>query len=397
MILTMVPFLCALLAQDPAALGNEAYVEGRYAEAADYFEKALAKEKTAPLWLALGHASLQAGRWEAAIRAYREAIALKADTADLHRSLGQALAMAGRLDEAIASLRKAGTMDPEGPDSLSIARIQAQREEWLQAEHEIALYLRVSPSSIEAQELLGYVLSRQAKWAEAGAVYRGLSRRRPGEGKYLLAWAQAEASQRRYAEAADVLEVAARLGSADAEALRLLADLYLQQEMHREAAAAYARMLAATKEPRADDFLRLGQAYVRTGEAASARRAFEKARALDPSSSAASLQLGHLAAARGEADLARKDFSEAMKAAQGAEACEALGNFELQQGRFEAAAEAYREALRRGSSTVSAHYNLAFSLHSAGKTDSAILALREALREHPTDDRLRTLFGNVVR
>ena len=55
-----------LLLQDEASLGNKAYLDGRYAEAADHFEKALAveKDRTVPLWIAFGNASAQAGRWE---------------------------------------------------------------------------------------------------------------------------------------------------------------------------------------------------------------------------------------------------------------------------------------------------------------------------------------------
>lgn len=382
--------------QEDAIAGEKAYREGRYGEAADHFEKAVQKDaKTAGLWVALGHASIQAGRPDAAIRAYRQAIALKTDTADVNRSLGQAYALKGRHEEAIASFRKAGQLDPEGNDCLSIARLRAQREEWLLAEHEVSLHLRVAPASIEALELLSYVLVRGGKHEQAGEVYRQLSRRKPLESKYLIAWGQAEASRGRYGEASDILEIASRLGEANPETLRLLADLYLQQQMHREAAAAYARMLAASKEPKADDYLRLGHAYARGGETVSARAAFEKARTLDPALTSATLQLAHLAASRGETDVARKEFEAAVQGSTSPSACEALGDFELKAGDSVRAAAAFAEAIRRGGASGSLRYNHALALHTAGKLDDARSALREALRQAPLDERLRALLRQI--
>lgn len=390
--------LAVLLSQDDAIAGEKAYREGRYAEAADLFEKAAAKDaKNAGLWSALGHASLQAGRSEAAIRAYRQSIALKADSVDVHRALAQALAQAGRLEESIGAFRRAGQLDPDGGDSLSIAKLRAQREEWLQAEHELALHLRAAPSSIDALELLSYVLVRGGKPDQAAEIYKMLSRRRPLEPKYLLAWGQSEASRGRYGEAADVLEIASRLGEANVETLRLLADLYLQQQMHREAASAYVRMLAASKEPKADDYLRLGHAYLQGGETASARAAFEKARGIDPGLTAATLQLAQIAAGRGEAETARKEFDAAVKGSTGAAACEALGEFELKAGDYARAAAAFADAVRRGGGSAGLRAQLAAALHGAGKPDEARAVLREALRHAPLDERLRALLRQLDR
>ena len=388
----MILSLLLALLQDPAALGEKAYRDGKFAEAADHFEKALSqlkeKERPASLWLALGHASLQAKRWDAAIRAYREAIALKADTAEAYRGLGQAQWSSGLAEDSLRSFHRAATLDPDGSDLLTIARIRAQREEWLLAENVASAHLRADPASIDGLEVLSYVLTREGKWSEAAGVYRALTRRKPAETRYLIAWAQAESAQRRYGEAADLLELATRIGAPDADALRLLADLYLQLQMYSEAATTYGRMLGAAKDARADDWIRLGHAYLRSRQPVSARAAFEKARALDPSNSSASLELASLAASRGETELARKEFAAA-GAGLGWTAWESLGDFEFQAGRFSEAAAAYAEAVRRGTSNVGTRSNLVFALESAGKTEEARQALREALRRYPLDDKLR--------
>ncbi|HVR87180.1 MAG TPA: tetratricopeptide repeat protein, partial [Planctomycetota bacterium] len=382
---TIAMFLAATLLQDEGELGQKAYQEGRFAEAADHFEKAVAKDKKSPqLWIALGHASLQANRWEAAIRAYREAIALKVDTADLHRALARAFEMGGREDEAMGSLRRAVALDPEGTDSLSIARILVKREAWLLAEQELLQYLRRSPSSIEGLEVLAYILGRSGRIAEAGEVYRDLERRRPAEMKYRIAAARLAASQSHYGEAIDALELVRHLGELKDEDERLLADLYLQERMYPEAAACYARRLALLNPPKAEDAYRLGHAYYESKEFASAQEAFRKVLAIDPTHGGASLHLGHIAQAQGNADEARRCFTEAEKRmADSPQPAIALGNLELKESAWVQAAEAFRRAVHLGSADPAIWYNLVFSWHQAGRHDEERQALKEALREAP--------------
>jgi tetratricopeptide (TPR) repeat protein len=385
--------------QDEADLGQKAYREGRFAEAADRFEKALEKDKKSPqLWTALGHASLQAGRWEAAVRAYREAMALKVETVDLYRGLARALDQAGRTDEAIASLRKAGSLDPEGSDSLSIARLFVRREEWLLAEQELLTHLRASPASVEGLESLAYVLGRSARAAQAGEVYRDLERRAPAETKYRIARARLAASQGHSGEAIDALEVVRHLGGLKEEDDRLLADLYLQEKMYEEAAACYARRLALPGSPKADDAYRLGHAYYESKQYASAREAFLKVLSIDPAHGGAALYLGQVAAAQGNVDEARKQFSGALgRMPDSPQPALALGGLEFKESSWIKAAEAFREAIKRGSTDPSVGYDLVFSWVKAGRKDEARQALKEALRLRPLDERLRGLLQEIAK
>jgi tetratricopeptide (TPR) repeat protein len=398
MILTMAAILLHSAAlQDDSELGQKAYREGRFAESADRFEKAVLKDQKSPiLWVALGHASLQAGRWDAAVRAYREAIALKAETADLDRALARALDQGGRTDEAIASLRRAASLDPAGSDSLSISRLFVRREEWMLAEQEILLYLRTTPASTEGLETLAFILGRSGRAVQAGEVYRDLERRVPHETKYRLARARLAASQSRYGEAIDSLETVRYLGGLKEEDERLLADLYLQEKMFAEAAACYARRLAISASPKADDAYRLGHAFYESKQLASAKEAFLKVLAIDPAHGGATLYLGHIAVAQGNADEARKDFGEAeARMADSPQPALALGNLELRESSWEKAAAAFREALKRGSSDPSVWYDLVFSWIKAGRKPEALQALKEALRQAPLDERLRGLLHEL--
>lgn len=360
--------MLALLALLPLQDAETAYREGRYAEAAALAEKALERRKTPGMLGLLGAARLQTGDAAAAAKALEEAVALEGATADLHRLLGRARLETGRLDEAIASFEKGG-------DLLAVARVHAQREDWVLAESA----LRRAEATSEALEILAYVLSRGGREAEAADVSRTLARRSPSDPRAWIRVGRAEAAARRPGPALDALEAARRLGGADAEALRLLADLYLQQQMPREAAAAY----RALPEPTADDLYRLGHAHLLAGEPRSAVEAFEKAgpRGL--------LQRARLA---GDPAAARALYDEAAQAGDDPSAPAARGAFEMKHEAWGAAVAAFDEAVRRGDRSLPTLYNRVLALRSAGDAERAVAALKEALRHHPLDERLRALL-----
>ena len=385
--------------QDDSKLGQQDYQAGRYGEAADHFAKALEKDPKSPqLWIAFGHASLQAQRWESAILGYRQAQSLKMETADLDRALAQALEMEHRTDESIASLRRAARLDPEGNDSLTVARLYVRHENWLLAQTELLQYLARTPGSLEGWEALAFVLGRTGSLKEAEGVYRELEVRRPGEPKYRVARGRLAVSQGRYGEAIDLLEWARAVSGLQEDEDRLLADLYLQERMYAEAAECYARRIAHSERPKVEDELRLGHAYLALKDYASAEEAFRKAQALDPAGGGPALSLGHIAQARGEVARARQFFTEAQtRMPDSPQGAIALGNLELAESSWVKAAEAFQEAVRRGSVDAAVGYNLVLSWHRAERKEEAQRALKEALRLFPLDPRLRALFPEVCR
>lgn len=360
--------LCLLLLQND---GAKAFQEGRYADAAAYYEKNPSPANHAML----GHCRLQLKDWDGAVRAFTAALTPEAG-ADVHRGLGRAHYMAGRYAEAVASLRRARRLEPEFGDGLWIARALAQGGWWAAAEVEAA-----STAGDDATELMAWLLGKRGRHAEAAERYRTLAARTP---KHWVSAGQAEAAAGREGAAIDALETARRLGHLDAPGLRLLGDLCLRGKLYREAAEAY----GAVGSPTAEDLSRLGHARLQAGEPASARAAFEKALALDPARADAALQLGRMATEPAEA---RKRFAEAMKADPASTAaCAALGELELRAGDPAAAAAAFAEVLRRGDRSAAAHCSLALALKQAGRDE--LPALRDGLREHPLDERLRALL-----
>ncbi|MBI3270897.1 MAG: tetratricopeptide repeat protein [Planctomycetes bacterium] len=405
-------------AEDDAGLGDQAYRQGRYAEAASHLEKALAQERderAGRLFVELGDCRLHLKHWEAAVEAYRRGLDLKAGSAEVHRAVAHALTALARYDEAIGSLAQAAALEPAGEDELTIARLFVRLEDWRPAELAATRHLAAHADSTEGRELLAYALARAGRPAEAAEVYRMLARRHPLEVRYRVALGQAEVAAGRYGDAIDDLEAAERLRSAgverggtgpggpgsSADGARLLGDLYLREQMPREAAAAYARMLALTPGGEgigAEDWYRLGNARLEAGETLSAREAFERALAASPRHARAALVLAQVASRAGEAEGARRHFAQAMEAgAADPGACVALAQFEAAGGRWAAAAAAWDEAVRRGDRTVVVLHARAEAWGKAGSADKAWEALKEGLREHPVDERLRTLLRQLAK
>jgi len=81
------------------------------------------RPRSAAAYQVLGHALTDAGRSEAAVRAYREALRLSPDLPDLRNNLGTALRQTGRLEEAERMLRQAPA------DSVTLVNLSSVQKE----------------------------------------------------------------------------------------------------------------------------------------------------------------------------------------------------------------------------------------------------------------------------
>ena len=69
-----------------------------------------------------------------------------------------------------------------------------------------------------------------------------------------------------------------------------------------------------------------------------------------------------------------------------------LGAFYAQRERFDSAVAAYREALRRAPTYVTASIYLAGALRAQGRVDDALRALEDARRRSPDDPRIAAML-----
>ena len=352
--------LC-VAAQSTLERGNEAYRQGRYAEAASLYEQAL-KKKESPLgWLNLGNARLKLEEWAKAIEAYRKSGSDKA-----LRWMARCFLKLGHLDLA---------------------------------EHALMEHLVRFPDDDEKhdRELLAEVYVRQGRHDRAARAYEALLAEQPARTSYHRALARERLAAGRPAEAIDSMEAAWRLGAREANLARLLGDLYVQQGMPLEAAAYYRKYLTVAKDVDAEDRFRIGYAYFQSAEYVSARTFLEEAVKADPSHARAFLTLGHISTARSDPEQARKSYEAAIeKDPTLAAAHVALANLLLAQEDWPAAAAAFAEAVGLGESSLPIHYNRVVSLTRAGRGKEAVGALKEGLRAHPSDKRLLGLLEQIA-
>lgn len=395
--------LSAVSAKDNVRLGNDAFNKGIFTEAVGYYESALIDKKSADVYINLGHALSRLDRWDKAARAYKSAIETQKEnpSAELLRFLGQAQYMAGYFTEALDSFQKAYVTAPASAseDDLWLGRCFIQLNQWTRAQDMLMQYLRNEPQNTEALELLAYSFTQTGKVDEAISIHKKLVQNHPLQMQYLLALAKAQTAAKYYDEAVDTLEFAARVSPEQTkETVRLLADLYVERKMYRQAASCYQKIILSSDSPSVEDYHRLGYTYFQTGEFFSAGRAFEKIRQIEPSNAKAPLYLGHIAAEKGKIQEARKYYLEAIKVDESSkEPLLALAELEMKNEKYSNAAEYFSRAIALGEQSVAVYYNNVLALMLSERLALAKTAIKEALKKHPTNEQLNSLLDQLIK
>jgi tetratricopeptide (TPR) repeat protein len=128
----------------------------------------------------LGAAMKQAGKLEAAVGCYEQALRLKPDSAEAHNNLGDALRQQGKLPEAISHLEQALRIRPhyaECHGNLGNALAQLGRDQEAISHFEQAL--QINPDFAEVHNNLGNALLGQGKVSEAVEHYQQALRINP--------------------------------------------------------------------------------------------------------------------------------------------------------------------------------------------------------------------------
>ncbi len=381
--------------------GDEAFNKGDFVGAARYYESALFERKSADVYTRLGHARGRLGDWERAVRAYEAAVEYQEEEGlpQLLRFLGQAQSMAGEFAGALESFEKVYAISPEVDDMLWMGRCYVQTGQWSRGENALLRYLEGRPDSSEGLELLAYLFARSGRSDEAAIIYKKLIKNHPGRMRHLMQLANIQTEAQYYDQAIETLEFARQVGAEQSvEADRLLADLYTNKKMYREAAACYQRIVLASETGAVDDYYRMGYAYYNVGEYLSASEAFEKIRQLAPADARAVLQLGYIAGKKGDSQKARQYYSEAIEIDPSeAEAYIALGALEFEGENFSGAAKYFSKAISAGESGAQVYYNYALSVMLGEDTTAARDAVTKALKKHPTNKQLNDLLDSLIK
>ena len=387
--------------QNAAQLGNDAFAEGRFAEAVVQYRRALDEAPTFAVQINLAHCYMKLERWTEAAASYQAAIELDraAATSEIWLFLGQAQYQAQRYRPALEAFLQADPTKGDGQASIWAARCLIELEQWLGARTVLQVHLSRHPSNIEALELLAHVLGRMDNLAGVIDTYRALTRAVPGHTPYRIALANALAIRGDNRQAIDTLELARRLDPTGSERIdRLLADLYLAEKMPHEAARCYARTVGAQEKPGSDDYFRLSMAYFESKEYSSAGEALSNMQQADPNDSNADLYLGRIAFEQADWDQAESHYEAALrKKPNSTDALLALAQLQMTQKRYVEAAPHFARAIELGRMSPQVYYNHILALlHTPARTQEVKAALKAALAQHPADRSLQQLLDRYV-
>jgi Tfp pilus assembly protein PilF len=152
------------------------------------------------------------GRYQEAMRHYREALRIRPDDADSHNNLGLLLALTGQFDRSLAELQRAVEVDPRyAKGYFNLGRVLARRGDFEGAAKNLRKALQLKSDQVEIHLALGAVLIRQGRPVEAGERFKEAIRVRPDSADAHTALARWLAGQSEKEQAAKHYEEALRL------------------------------------------------------------------------------------------------------------------------------------------------------------------------------------------
>ena len=310
----------------------------------------------------LGEALERIGALDAAIDAYRRAIAARPDFTRADNSLTLALAKAGRGPEAVERARARVAEAPGDPERLFTLGLAQSEQDVDEAIRTFTRVIAMRPDHVLAYYNLALVLKRVDRAKDAIAALQ-----------------RALAIQPR------------------AEAHFALGTLYFHQGEFDRASAALKAAVAA--EPRlVDAHIALGSVFKAKRQLPEAIDALRRAIALEPDSWSAHAALATVLQQAGATDAAAQEAAEAERRRRQGElereaaAMTAVGIARLDANDAAAAVEQFRRAIARVETYAPAHYQLGRALQRLGQDAAARAAFARARALNPSlapPDRIR--------
>lgn len=188
----------------------------------------------------LANLFLQSNRYEESINQYREAIRKFPNFRRAHKNLGLALVQASRFTEAIEALIKAIELGDGGGDTFGLLAHSYLNDD--NATAALEGYRQASllnPENKEWRIGKAQALMLTRRYEEAIPEFKQLIVEFPERAAFYTSTANAYMALNRIEEASRYLELLRRLGEADAAALALLGDIYINESLPQLAFSAY--------------------------------------------------------------------------------------------------------------------------------------------------------------
>jgi tetratricopeptide (TPR) repeat protein len=295
--------------------------------------------------------------------------------------------VADRLTLAINADRLLPTDPNSAFTALQELKGTASPERYQQAQNQ----LRVALENKAQQVLLKYLAGDESPQSRdqflVGALYMDAARQITGESLFLegrqdFFEGRALLFEKKFPEAANLLEQAVRIDPGAAYGFNALGIAYLEQAQYDKAIAAF-RDAARRAQHWSYPLHNVALAYVETGDYRSAIRAYQEAIRLTPQYSYLTYNLGLVFQRlnrRNEAEAAYKKAQ--MLAPNSADPYNALGTLKTSQGKRTEAEQLFRTALQKDASLLPARQNLALLLaDEKGREREAVELWRENLRQ----------------
>lgn len=298
----------------------------------------------------------------------------------------------GALDRFSAAIN-AGRILPGDPNNAFTALGDIKSSTTPEQYQERQNQLRVALENKAQQVLLRYLAGDETPQSRGefvgGASYMEAARRLTGESLFLegredFFQGRALLFDKKFPEAANLLEESVRMDPGAAYGFNALGIAYLEQAEYDKAIPAFrdaARRAQHWSYPLHNEAL----AYVETGDYRSAIRAYQEAIRLTPRYSYLPYNLGLVYERLNRRKDAEAAYRKAeMLAPDSAEPYNALGTLKASEGKRDEAEQLYRESLQKDPKLLAARHNLALLLDGEkGHENEAIDLWRENLRQSP--------------
>ncbi|HEX8558925.1 MAG TPA: tetratricopeptide repeat protein [Pyrinomonadaceae bacterium] len=191
-----------------------------------------------------GRRHADAGRWDEALRAYRQAVALDPRYGDAYIDMGDAYMSSGKYGEAFAAYRQAISVAPRNPDAhYSLGAAYNDMANYGDAFKPFVQAIRLDPGFAEAHYGIGYAYLKLENFRDALTYLRQAVRLKPDYVEARLALGQAQLGLRNVRAAEGELKILADL---DASAARVL-----EKEIRAAATAAQEAAAQEAAQPAA--------------------------------------------------------------------------------------------------------------------------------------------------
>jgi tetratricopeptide (TPR) repeat protein len=312
----------------------------------------------------LGHALMKQARYGDAEQTVRLAISLKPDFPHLHEDLGSILGMQQRFEEAIPCFREAIRLEPRLPLAhKKLGEALAALGRGQDADAAFEEYFEQDADKGKVALALDHL--RSGRKPEAIETLRGALRESPDNIDAMRYLAQVYLQDKeRLGDAEALLRRATNLAPAYVPVWMLLGGLLHEAGRHRESVEAFRRV--TTLEPEhAPGWTGLGNAHAFAGEVEKAREAYERAVELDPGAPGAQMGLGHVLKTLGDQSGSLRAYRAAIAAKPDfGEVYWSMANLKV--FRFEdAEVDAMEEQVRRTELSDSAEVHFRFALGKA--------------------------------